>query len=298
MKKVMVTGSHGFIGQNMTKFLEDRNVEVVPVDKKIGIDILDLKNEYFEDLDGIVHLAAISGLKNCSDDPIQAVRDNCEATLFLFSISREKSIPLVFSSSGAAQNGISDNADYFISEQIINLFKLTKLTPEDVKNLYGYTKHYCENVVKNFPKTFSNVRILRFSNVWDISEYYLKNKNTAVANFIRSYLSDNIFEINGFGTQKRDFIHVSDVCLAIWKALTWRGSISVPVDIGTGIYTSIVELAGYFRTEHFKVKHNFKSDMIGAAASKADTKLAKSLFGFEHTIEIKNIKSFVDTTFI
>jgi UDP-glucose 4-epimerase len=60
-------------------------------------------------------------------------------------------------------------------------------------------------------------------------------------------LEDSPLVVHGDGRQTRDFIYVSDVADAIWRASTREASREkLPtLSIGSGVATSIVELAGH-----------------------------------------------------
>jgi UDP-glucose 4-epimerase len=107
---------------------------------------------------------------------------------------------------------------------------------------------------------------------------YLDKKNTVVKQFIMARRNDIQCVVNGDGSQIRDFIHVEDVCEAIYKCIMYGKRILEPVDIGTGIGVSIKNLAKMLGSK-FTMCEN--SDTIGSSESIADPTLAKELFGFE-----------------
>ena len=80
--------------------------------------------------------------------------------------------------------------------------------------------------------------------------------------------------------EKRDFIHVFDVCDAIMSCFKYRPEDKTPMDIGTGESISILKLKTMFpwRINHFEFQPGRN---VGADSSIADISLAKKLIKFE-----------------
>ena len=104
MKKILLTGCAGYIGSVMTRALLDEGYEVWGLDSLVfgdqGISELYehprfrffqgdiVKKEHFSEIlpnvDGVIHLAGISGMPSCDKYPESAKRINFEATRDLF----------------------------------------------------------------------------------------------------------------------------------------------------------------------------------------------------------------------
>jgi len=258
--RIAVTGSEGYIGKNLIPFLTKNYYEIVEVDRKIGIeaDRIDynfiLKNE----IECIVHLAALSGIKACSDDLKQAYNDNISTTMRIFSSAEQSKIPVIFASSQAAK------------------------TPK--ANYYALTKYMAECEAEKINRSpRSKINILRFTNIYGGIDY-LETKSTVISKFVKAKRENKEIVINGNGLQKRDFIHISDICAAIFNCLAWNIKLEKPIDIGTGEPTSIFELAKIF--DH-KFTSDPKSDMIGTMMNVADIYDAKNLISFKSKINLE-----------
>ena len=74
MKNVLVTGASGYIGQNMIRHLETKGCRSFPYDVKMRewdrANVLEYRK-----YDGVVHLAALSGIAACEKNHEKAVRD-------------------------------------------------------------------------------------------------------------------------------------------------------------------------------------------------------------------------------
>ena len=128
---------------------------------------------------------------------------------------------------------------------------------------------------------------LRFFNVYG-SRQALSNPYTGVAAIFASRLLNDrppiVFED---GRQSRDFVDVRDVARACALALTTAGADGRPVNVGTGVATSVAEVArvlarGLGRPLEPEVTGEFRAGDIRHCY--ADTRLAEGLLGFRAEI--------------
>jgi UDP-glucose 4-epimerase len=245
--RILLTGSEGYIATNF-KELYDDEFDIVYCDRKSSenndpsFDVLDISSL---NVDCIVHLAAISGIKQCEEDYEKTIKNNILTTSHLLSFN----IPIVFASSQAAKNPT---------------------------NTYALTKRISEMMIQRSGVPYS---ILRFANVYGGKKYF-ENKTSVVSQFVNAKLKNSPVTVHGDGKQTRDFIHVYDVCDAI--NLSILNSINDIVDIGTGIETSIRDLA-YMISDDVE----FLGINGGVSGNVADTQKAKELLGFESMIKIE-----------
>jgi UDP-glucose 4-epimerase len=252
MKRILVTGSKGYIGENLVKFLESTGYEVIGIDSKKGQRAENFP--MYDNIDGIIHLAAIPGIAACEEKPAEAIASNLESTIHMFNMAEKNKIPCVFTSSQAAK--------------------------EPKSSIYAFTKYASEIIGNRLIDKGARIRVLRLSNVYG-GYKYLEKKNSVVARFAKAALAKESFVVHGDGTQTRDFIHVDDVCRAIYLALLTDSVIDLPIDIGTGIETPISTVAFYFK-QYYKAKFtfDFESGRIGKESNVADTKDAEKVLDF------------------
>ena len=255
--KILITGSEGYIASNLKDYLKGKNIEIIGIDTKLGTPIESFKIEQ-GDFDYIIHLAGIPGIKTCADSNMEAVRDNISSSICLFKKSKKYSIPVIFTSSQAAKDPFS--------------------------SFYAMCKYIVELEAMRLNQMGGNIKVFRLTNVYG-GRKYLEEKTTVISNFINSYKSNLTLIVNGEGVQTRDFIHVKDVCKSIMLGTLNKKNINKPIDIGTGIETSINELASMFLK---KFTNNMFCDTIGVSSNVANTFLAMSKVGFEADFILKD----------
>ena len=249
--KILITGSNGYIGTNFYKRYKDQIVfKFCDKNTPFQAETLEIEDIEIKHCDAIIHLAALSGIFACENDHIAAVRDNILAAQNVFKLAFKKNIPVVFSSSQAAKDPSS--------------------------SIYASMKFTCEQMAKYYRSICSPIYILRFANVYG-GYGYLEKKETCVKQFITNYKKGLPFDVHGDGTQGRDFVHVWDVCESIYRILMNMPYCNIPIDIGTGKETSILDLANMFPDR----KINFvNSRNAGTESSVADTSILNSIVKF------------------
>jgi len=223
VSRYLVTGSNGFIGTNLTKHLEAMNHEVIGLDYPTDLCYADNLAFYAEQ---IVHLAAETSVRDSIDHPGKVFLRNCQSTLNILNIAREDESTLTFVSSHAAS---------------------------DPSSPYGASKAACEALCRAYRASYDmDITILRLSNVYGPHSMH---KNSVVHRFIRNSILGQPLTIYGDGEQTRDFIHVSDVCDAIY-CLDEDSDISYgcPISIND-LVEEIGRLTRKFRSTGLTINH-------------------------------------------
>jgi len=96
--KILLTGSEGFIGQNLQKFLKDTH-QLICLDKKTGNDLINCDLDYNVDL--VIHLAGLSGVRDSLDNPVDYWINNVVASHRLF--KQFKNTRILYASSSTAR---------------------------------------------------------------------------------------------------------------------------------------------------------------------------------------------------
>lgn len=174
-KKILITGGAGYIGSHVVDNLLSSDYEILVLDtlnfdsksltkhannKKLTIiskDIRDYKGieEHFDNVDTVIHLAALVGEAACKILEKDTISINYEATSQLAKISIRKKVKNFIFMSTASSYGVQ-NVDEIADEN-------TKLNPV---SLYAKTKIDCEQLLlKNFSDDL-DITIFRPSTVY------------------------------------------------------------------------------------------------------------------------------------
>ncbi len=160
MKKILVTGSNGLLGQKLIeKLVKDPNFEILGISKGRnrlisipfpyhGIDIIH-ENEVkivFKDFkpDIVIHTAAMTNVDACETQKKECEQLNIEATRYLIEASKMSEAHFIHLSTDFIFDGISGP---YIEEDKANPL-----------SFYGWSKFESEKIVKNYPFKWSIVR--------------------------------------------------------------------------------------------------------------------------------------------
>ena len=215
---VGVTGAAGYIGSRVAKILQDGGHEVVPVDDFSEGTVEEIDGRAVEDVDvrdrdalrsalsgvdAVMHLAAVSGVPDCEDDPEHAFDVNVGGTENAAWLCREWGVPLVFPCSMAT---VGDPVEFPISAD----------HPRRPLNFYGRSKALSEDDVHQLAEGEFPAHVYIKSNLYGHHELggETVGKNTVINVFVDKALNEEPLTVHEPGTQARDFIHVKDVARA------------------------------------------------------------------------------------
>ena len=199
--RIGITGSHGFIGQNLTHFLSKRrDLKIRRFDRKKH-DLADISSLrlFVKDLDVLYHLAGANRAENA-----ELIRINFIGTSNLMDAIRRYGNPdrirIIFASS--FQVYAPRKTEAAVSEKI----------PPDPQILFGVTKRSAEDLLR---LSGMNAAVARISNTYGplCRPFY----NSVISTFCELVRRDEEIQVNGDGSQSRDFIFIDDVVRALEK---------------------------------------------------------------------------------
>lgn len=133
MKKIIVTGSDGFIGKPLCQELMNRGIEVIGLDRKSGGEATQvcelLKNG---NIDCVFHLAAQTSVFNGNLEQIR--KDNIDTFMRVADACNQYHVKLIYASSSTAN-------------------------PENTTSLYGISKYFDEQYASIYCKTATGCRL-------------------------------------------------------------------------------------------------------------------------------------------
>ncbi len=270
MRKVIVTGSAGFIGSNFTKYFLRNfpNTEILCIDSLdkplskqqtiglgslanlspmvINFKLLDIgnKNELNEVVANfspqkIFHFAALSDTRCVDEEAIY--KTNILGFENISNICFENSIDLIFSSSASGymwQDG-------------------KKSFGKSFDTLYAYSKFLNEEYAKKLNSFGLKSWGFRFFNVYGKQENSKGNTSSVINQMLHYVKEDKVFNLFSDSWEtKRDFVYVDDINNIISKYDKLPTGI---YDLGSGVTRSFGEIADIMK---YHLKERFKYQLI------------------------------------
>lgn len=250
MKKVLITGSSGYIGRHLVHILSDE-YEVTGLDMKY----VNQRGAYFiqqdinnmeplsEEYDTVVHLAALVNVGDSVKMPMQYYQTNIAGTLNV--LERVMCKNFIFASTGAA---VSADSPYAVSKKMAE----------------SLVRSYCEAMG-------INQTIFRFYNVIGSAGYEPTNHDGLMYNLMKARETGefNLYGNNYStldGTAVRDYVHVLEICKAIGFAIK-RPSNLILENLGSGEGYTVQQIVDTFKkVNNCDFKVNIQPRRIGDLA--------------------------------
>lgn len=227
--KALITGGAGFIGSHMVDYLLNKNFKVVVIDNLSGGRLKNIlkhkKNKNFEfkkmdirkikpemdlikNVNFVFHFAGLGDIVPSIQNPKEYFDVNVTGTMKLIdafkSIKLKKFIYAASSSCyGLAKTPTSENHKI------------------DTKYPYALSKYQGEQIVLHYGKLYSvPVISIRIFNAYGTRSRTSGNYGAVFGVMLKQKLENKPLTIVGNGNQKRDFLYVTDVVSAFYKAST------------------------------------------------------------------------------
>jgi len=241
--KVLLVGGFGFIGRRfIRKFSNNHQIivyarkpEIINASKTLDLKKIVLEEGSIETIgkdviqrhkpDVVIHLAALTGLQKCLDNPEMAFSVNVYGTFNVINSCIGTGTKLIFLSSREVYG-----------ETIGNKTKENdQLLPD---NIYGLTKMIGENLVSSYSSKYGlNYTILRLTNV-----YGPEGDKYGTQVIIKDIIRNGQARILG-GSQRLNFVYVDDVVDLIGSVFDNASSSKQAINVGSLDTVSIKEFA-------------------------------------------------------
>ena len=195
----LTTGNYGYVDH--LKRSKHYRLLVGDVRKKS-----DLQKAINQNTSMIIHLAALSGVKSCKDEPMNAIKTNIYGTHLLLEEAVNYDIERFICASSAAVYGTPQQQPISETHPLkpINLYGVTKVSAEQLLNASYITEGLTTTT-------------LRISNVYGLGAY--TSWKTVIPKFVWQAVNDQPLTIRADGNQQRDFVHIRDIIEAAIRCL-------------------------------------------------------------------------------
>jgi len=230
--KILVTGCAGFIGSRVAEALVRRGDEVIGVDNLIeaydprvkqwrvdnvlaandvdwtNLDIVDAEavSTLLSEArpDAVINLAARAGVRQSIDDPNAYYSTNVTGVLNLLEACKENGVSRFLQASTSSVYGA--NQMPFVEDAIL----------DSMTSPYATSKKAAEDLCRLYSNLFGlNVTVFRFFTVYGPAG----RPDMSIFRFVKWIAEGGKLQLNGDGTQQRDFTHVDDVVRGVIAAL-------------------------------------------------------------------------------
>jgi len=242
--KLLLVGGAGFIGRRfIRKFAKTNeiivyatNQDVISAKKVLELFNIQIEEGFVEDdklskvidkhkPDIVIHLAALTGLVKCHNDPQNAFKINLYGTYNVANSCAKIGCKIIF-----------------ISSREVYGETLQKSTSEDEpmlpNNVYGITKMIGENIIRFFSQKYGlDYTILRLTNV-----YGPEGDQYGAQVIIKNAIRDKKIQILG-GSQRLNYVYVDDVVEIINQVIQNKKSSKQIFNVGSKDTVTIKEFA-------------------------------------------------------
>jgi UDP-glucose 4-epimerase len=296
-KKVLFTGGGGFIAahvipllleggytvrifDNMTRgdrarvneFVATGQVELVEKDVRYGGAV----REAMRGCTHVIHFATVSINKSIAD-PHESIDINMIGNHNVFAAAADEGVERLVFASTASVYGDPKRLPMHEDDELKPLtpYCISKRAGEDLLGFYERQKGLSWNA-------------LRFFNVYGPGQKIEAYYTSVINHFIQRLRNGQPPIIDGRGDQSMDFVHVTDLAHAVVAALESEKA-NLPINIGTGIDTSIAALAKILiEAVGVDVEPLFNDRDVLVSRRAADISRARDVLGWEPRITVED----------
>jgi UDP-glucose 4-epimerase len=290
----LVTGAAGFLGSYLANRLTREGHQVRALDDLSAGDPARLNPEVLftrgdvtdrpklwtllQDVDCVYHLAAKVSVPESVSYPREYNIINVGGTVSVMEAMRDVGVKrVVFTSSGSVYGDQNDQP-------------LTETTPPNPGSPYAVSKLAAEHYVRTIGALWGIETVsLRVFNAYGPGQPQPAAHPPVIPHFLRQTVRGGSLVIYGRGEQTRDFVHVDDVVEAMVAAATAPTVDRLMINIGSGVETSIRDLAQFVieavgkTTEWMYVENQD----VGPSRMCADISLARSKLGYRPRVSLQ-----------
>ena len=252
LMRVLVTGGAGFIGSSFAKKARQQGWQVTVLDnlstghkstvdelEKFGIRVIigDIRNRELLSKEmlnctAVVHLAAQVSVPLSVEKPEETNEINVLGTDNVIQSCFDNDVQRLVVASSAAVYGNADN------------LPLKEQDAGQILSPYAESKWINEQQILEARNNGLKATALRFFNVYGVGQRPDGAYAAVVPKFVDMMVNKQAPKINGDGLHTRDFVHVDDVCNAIWSLIDgeWKADNHHVYNVATQTRVTLLDL--------------------------------------------------------
>ncbi|MGW1060320.1 NAD-dependent epimerase/dehydratase family protein [Micromonospora rubida] len=292
---VFITGGAGFIGLHVVPLLLEKGYRVRIFDNMFrgdrdrvaelvatgDVELIDQDVRYggavhaaMKGCEYVIHLAAVS-INKSQADPHESIDINMVGNHNVFAAAADHGVKRLVFASSASVYGDPQKLPMHEDD------RLDPLTP------YCISKRAGEDLLAFYQRSKGlNWIALRFFNVYGPGQKPTAYYTSVINHFVKRLKNGEPPVIDGKGEQSMDFIHVHDIARSVVAAMEAEQG-NVPVNIGTGIDTSVATLAEILiKAVGVDVEPQFNPREVLVSRRAADITRAREVLGWEPSIAV------------
>lgn len=300
--RYLITGSAGFIGTNLCKFLLERGEYVIGVDNYcsgtlentnmlktypnflfVEKDICDITKEedMFPDvcIDYVINLACPASPPFYQADPIHTTETCVIGTLNLLKLARIHNSVFMFSSTSEVYGNplvTPQNEAYRGNTNTVG-----------IRSCYDEGKRCAESVIMDYHRVYGvQVKIFRIFNTY--GPFMRPDDGRVITNFINQALNNENLTVYGDGSQTRSYQYIDDLIDGIYKFSLTSPEITGPINIGNPGEITVLDTA-----KKIKELMNYDGEIVFEGLPSddpmrrmPDITLAKKTLGWEPKVSV------------
>jgi len=250
MARILVTGSAGLLGTNLSKLLLEREHDVIGLDnlrtgqiknireleKKKNFRFIehDVNLRYEFAVDAIVNLACPASPVHYQKDPIYTFQTNINGAMNALLLAEKLGVPVLQASTSEIYG------DPLVHPQPETYWG--NVNPIGIRSCYDEGKRGAETLFADFRRHRQvQTKIMRIFNTY--GPEMAINDGRVVSNFITQALTDKPITMFGSGNQTRSFCYVSDLVEGMYSFLFSPEDLQGPINFGNPRENTMLELA-------------------------------------------------------
>ena len=256
----LVTGGAGFIGSHIVELLVRKKHQVVVIDNFSTGNIKNIKHlrkdikivnasiteynkyqKYFRNVDYVLHLAALADIVPSINQPYKYFDNNVKGTLNIVKACKKYKIKKIIYAASSSCYGLAKKFPTKESDKI------------DLQYPYAFSKYFSEKIIEHWSRVYNlNYISLRLFNVYGLRSRTSGAYGAVFGVFLSQKISNMPLTVVGDGSQSRDFVYVSDVANAFYKAAVSKINNQV-FNVGTGKPVSINKIVKILNSKKINI---------------------------------------------